>query len=289
METITLEQATGEFFAHYQGATLSRYTSAITRWRKWCNENNINTLTVSQAHIEIYAAYLARLGKKKGTISVHISAICLYCQYLYDRGVIEKNPAQHVRRIRQQNRSQGTYLTYRQAQTFLTEAENRDTQTKALCTILLLNGVRIREALTLTVEDFHNDTEQPWVLLHRKFSWLQRVRLAPAAAQAIQEHIGNRKHGYIFRNKGKQLPYYIALQTIKDIGAAVSEETITPHSLRRTFCTLSRDAGIPDRDIMVSGGWASQSMLSYYDMGARAQKSTAPLRLEQYLQEGTAE
>lgn len=71
--------------------------------------------------------------------------------------------------------------------------------------------------------------------------------------------------------------------------AGVAEEIgvpgITPHSLRRTFATLARDSGQPDRDIMASGGWHSPQMLDYYDMGRRAARSGAPEALERFLGE----
>lgn len=58
---------------------------------------------------------------------------------------------------------------------------------------------------------------------------------------------------------------------------------ISPHSLRRTFCTLSRDAGVPDRDIMAAGGWNSPQMLDYYDMSRRGLNGKAGDGLQDYL------
>lgn len=53
--------------------------------------------------------------------------------------------------------------------------------------------------------------------------------------------------------------------------------------LRRTFCTLSRDAGVPDRDIMAAGGWNSPQMLDYYDMSRRGLNGKAGDGLQDYL------
>lgn len=55
--------------------------------------------------------------------------------------------------------------------------------------------------------------------------------------------------------------------------------------LRRTFCTLSRDAGVPDRDIMAAGGWNSPQMLDYYDMSRRGLNGKAGDGLQDYLGE----
>ena len=59
--------------------------------------------------------------------------------------------------------------------------------------------------------------------------------------------------------------------------------SISPHSLRRTFCTLSRDAGVPDRDIMAAAGWNSPQMLDYYDMSRRGLNGKAGDGLQDYL------
>lgn len=53
--------------------------------------------------------------------------------------------------------------------------------------------------------------------------------------------------------------------------------------MRRTFCTLSRDAGVPDRDIMAAGGWNSPQMLDYYDMSRRGLNGKAGDGLQDYL------
>lgn len=74
-----------------------------------------------------------------------------------------------------------------------------------------------------------------------------------------------------------------ARAVVADVASSVGVDGITPHSLRRSFATLSRDAGVPERDIMASGGWHSPQMLDYYDMGRRAQSSIAPRALEDYL------
>lgn len=281
METIT--EITAEFLARYDGATLYQYTLVLSAWRQWCNDNSINMLQATQAHIEVYATYLQKTGKRRTTSYNYIAVVCLYYQYLTDRGVIACNPAAHARRPRLYRRSQGTYLTQAQAQAFLAEAATRSATENALCHVLLLSGARASETIGLKIADYHHAGDADWVTFKRKYSWMQNVRIAPKAATALQACIGSRTSGYIFRVHGKQMKNYQAIKIVRSIAQTIGVDNITPHSLRRTFCTLSRDAGIPDREIMISGGWAKENMLNYYDVGAIAQKSTASLRLEQFI------
>lgn len=74
-----------------------------------------------------------------------------------------------------------------------------------------------------------------------------------------------------------------ARSVVADVASAIGAEGITPNSLRRTFATLARDAGVDDRDIMATGGWSSQHMLDYYDMGRRGSSSSAPGALERFI------
>lgn len=68
-----------------------------------------------------------------------------------------------------------------------------------------------------------------------------------------------------------------------DLGESVGAGGITPHSLRRTFATLARDAGVADSEIMATGGWSSARMIDYYDMGRRGMRSGAGDALDAYL------
>lgn len=70
---------------------------------------------------------------------------------------------------------------------------------------------------------------------------------------------------------------------VSSVALRVGVPDISPHSLRRTFCTLSRDAGVPDRDIMAAGGWNSPQMLDYYDMSRRGLNGKAGDGLQDYL------
>ena len=54
--------------------------------------------------------------------------------------------------------------------------------------------------------------------------------------------------------------------------------------MRRTFATLSREAGVPDIDIMAAGGWATKQMLDYYDMHHHAMEGKAAITLSRYLE-----
>lgn len=162
-----------------------------------------------------------------------------------------------------------------------------DARTDALCSLLLLTGARVGEALGLDVEDCHLNDGRPWVRFDRKGDWSQRVAIPSEASKALARLVGGRRRGAVFReDSGVRLRQQTAVGIVSSVALRVGVPDISPHSLRRTFCTLSRDAGVPDRDIMAAGGWNSPRMLDYYDMARRGLDGRAGDGLQGFLNNG---
>lgn len=254
METLT-DMIAG-FLAGLSPGTRAVYRSVVSRWLRWCADNGIDMLRAKRTHIEVFAAYDGGMRPAaKNTVCRNLSIVCCLYRYLCEEGYIDCDPGEHVRRPRLYGHSDGTYLTRDQAVAFLAEARHMDAQTDALCSLLLLTGARIGEALGLDVEDCHLDDGRPWVRFDRKGDWSQRVAVPSDAAKALARHLGRRKHGPVFRDSsGVRLRHQRAVGIVSSVALRIGVPSISPHSLRRTFCTLSRDAGVPDRDIMAAGG-----------------------------------
>lgn len=283
METVS--DIIAGFLAGLTPSTRAGYRSVVSRWLRWCADNGIDMLRAKRTHIEVFAAYDGGMRPAaKSTVCKNLSVVCCLYRYLCEEGYIDSDPGEHVRRPRLYGHSDGTYLTRDQAVAFLAEARHMDAQTDALCSLLLLTGARVSEALGLDVEDCHLDDGRPWVRFDRKGDWSQRVAVPSDAAKALARHLGRRKHGPVFRDSsGARLRQQTAVGIVSSVALRVGVPGISPHSLRRTFCTLSRDAGVPDRDIMAAGGWNSPQMLDYYDMSRRGLNGKAGDGLQDYL------
>lgn len=111
-----------------------------------------------------------------------------------------------------------------------------------------------------------------------------RVAIPSEASEALARLVGERRRGAVFReDSGVRLRQQTAVGIVSSVALRVGVPGISPHSLRRTFCTLSRDAGVPDRDIMAAAGWSSPQMLDYYDMARRGLNGKAGDGLQDYL------
>lgn len=261
------------------------YRSVVSRWLRWCSDNGVNALRAKRTHIEVFAAYGNGMRPAaKSTAYRNLSVVCCLYRYLCEEGYINCDPGEHVRRPKMYGHSDGTYLTREQARLFLDEARGMDARTDALCSLLLLTGARVGEALGLDVEDCHLNDGRPWVRFDRKGDWSQRVAIPSEASEALARLVGERRRGAVFReDSGVRLRKQTAVGIVSSVALRVGVPDISPHSLRRTFCTLSRDAGVPDRDIMAAGGWNSPQMLDYYDMSRRGLNGKAGDGLQDYL------
>lgn len=284
MEAVGFDRAVAGFLMGLEPATRRRHRSEVSRWLAWCRDNLVEPPEAQLAHLEGYMRWLRDVrGLSKASVRATASSVhCLY-RYAAATGAIGSDPFEGVRLPRVYGHSSGTYLDRDGAARFLAEASRRSPDERALCLVLLLCGLRVSEAVGLDVEDYSPGASPTATIRSRKGDWCQVVALAPAVAEAFDALAAKRSTGPLLRARGRRMKAYEARGIVAAVAEAIGAEGITPHSLRRSFATLSRDAGLPDRDIMASGGWHSPHMLDYYDMGRRAASSGAPSGLEMYL------
>lgn len=288
MEAVGFDRAVAGFLMGLEPATRRRHRSEVSRWLAWCRDNLVDPSSAELVHLEGYMRWLRDVrGLAKTSVRATASAVHGLYRYAAASGAIEADPFEDVRLPRVYGHSSGTYLDRDGAARFLAEAARRAPDERALCLVLLLCGLRVSEAVGLDVGDYSPGAAPTATIRSRKGDWCQVVALAPAVADAFSGLASRRSTGPLIRRRGRRMKASEARVVVADVAAAIGAEGITPHSLRRTFATLSRDAGLSDRDIMASGGWHSPQMLDYYDMGRRGAASSAPSGLERYLDSGS--
>lgn len=267
METMSLDGLLAAYLLPYTGPTYKQYRSALRAWLRWCDLNSIDALRVRRSHIEAYCRWMCR-DHPAATVRDRVGAVLRFYRFAADEGVLEHDPGVGVRLPRPYRRSTGSFLTREQAGMFLDAAHGLGRQEYALCALLLLAGPRLGEALGLDVEDWNrvNGT----LRYRRKGGYEQEVRVTGAVGEALAAHVGRRRGGPVFRApRGGRMRADAARNVVHLAGALVGRPDITPHSLRRTFCTLALDAGVSEPDIMAAGGWSTREMVDYYDMEHR--------------------
>lgn len=284
MEALGFDALVAGYLMGYDPVTRKRYRCNVRDWLGWCRDNLVDPMGARLVHIEGYMRWLRDVrGLSKESVRASGSAVHGLYRYAVSTGALDRDPFAGIRLPRAYGHSEGTCLDRDGAARFLAEAGRRSADVRALCRVLLLCGLRVSEAVSLDVSDYSPGASPTVSIRARKGDWSQTVSVAPAVAEAFDGLVAKRSTGPLIRCRGRRMNVREAHAAVVSVAQAIGEDGITPHSLRRTFATLSRDAGVSDLDIQASGGWTSTRMLDYYDMGRRAKASSAPAALEAYL------
>lgn len=287
-----LEFATKSFLSRYRNAqTRYSYELALRQWFGWCGEQRIpiDPLQAKRVHVELFARELEATGRMQSTVSIKLNALAGFYKFAHADELIDKDPMVHVMRPKVQRESTTNGLTRTEFADVLNAAEQSSPQDHALICVLGLNGLRVGEAISIDLEHFGRYKGQTTVTIVRKGGNTQEIPFAYRTAWAIEQLVGKRTSGPLFvARSGNRLDRAGAGRVVKRIVRSCGiGKRISPHSLRHTFVTLSRDAGIPDRDIIASTGHADVRMCEYYDRHRNKVERNATHGLASFVERAT--
>ncbi len=121
-----------------------------------------------------------------------LSTICGFFTYCAEERLIERNPAAHVRRPKQNYESSTLGLDRNELGGFLVEAGLCGGRDHALACLLALNGLRISEALGADIDDLDHNRGHRTLFIHRKGGKTATIPLAPRTARALDLYIAER-------------------------------------------------------------------------------------------------
>lgn len=253
--------------------TRDSYHQAMKLWQRWCDLNDLELLKVERRDIDRWRRHLETEGSGRGpnarsTVAGRLHVLASFYKWAVIEDLILANPMLHVRRPKVPEVGAGTSLKRQEFHRLLEVAEHAGVMEHALICLLGMSGLRVSEALGVLVSDLGRDGYHDTVLVHRKGGKDQYLALNRRTTRAIVEAVGDRTSGPVLLNSrtGGPLNYPAARRkTIRLAKAAGIDRQLTPHSLRRTYVTLSRDAGANSRDLAVSCGHADERMITKYD------------------------
>jgi integrase/recombinase XerD len=248
--------------------TRRSYSVTIGQWLTWCDDHGIDTLAAHRLHIEAWIRHLEDAGRQRSTIAHKLHVLASFYGYCEIDELVARNPMRHVRRPRVPFESTSRGLTRTQFADLLTAAEDERPSVLALVCLLGLNGMRVSEACGIQIPDIGVTGYHRTITITRKGGKRQSLPMAPLTAHAVDLARGDRPVGPLLLTRAGDaaMSRSGARKVIARLGRRIGLPFVAhPHGLRHTFATLARDAGVPDRDIVASAGWASPQMLEYYD------------------------
>lgn len=295
----SLVQLAAGFLLSHTGHTRRAYDTALRLWFTWCREVAVDPLQAQRAHVDAFRAVLDE-RYKPNSVNQRMVIVRSFYRYCVEEGVLATSPARAVKMHRLPNVSTSTGLDREEARTLL-RAVRHDPLYSALFTLLLLNGLRISEALGTDVEHLSSVRGHRVLMVERKGTHgsRQAVPLAPRTLEALDAWLEVRParlapgygwtatSGPLFVNQsGVRMARGSAWSAMRTVAKRVLPEkaaTLHPHDLRNAYVTLSLDAGVPLRDVQDSAGHSSADTTRRYDTGRNNLDRNATYTLTRFL------
>ncbi len=170
---------------------------------------------------------------------------------------------------------------------WLTKAEREQllglemsTRDRAILTTFLFGGLRCNELRMLDVADVDFEADTIFI----RYAKRDKQRIVPLhseASSAMAAYLGDRQSGAVFLSvRGHRISNRRLRTLVKEIGQKAGlRKDLHPHTLRHTYATLLREAGVELGDVGNLLGHASLETTRIYDHMSMSRKRAAVDRL----------
>lgn len=264
--------------------TRAAYRRDLADFLGFLLEHDVDVFAVTRQVVDAYATAMSANGKSPATIARRLSALASFYRYLVDEGVLAASLVDRVRRPRVPAESPRLGLDRDEARAFLAAAETEGPTEHALACLLLLNGLRVTEAIRSDVTDL--DTEQGHRVLRvlGKGGARRVTPLAPRTIAAVDALTAERDSGPLLLHGDGPLDRHTAARIVARIARAAGiDKRISPHSLRHTMVTQALEAGVPIHVVQDAAGHASPETTRRYDRARHQLDGHATYQLATHL------
>lgn len=258
------------YIAKYSNTTTREHATAIVdQWYRWCYDHGLDPIDAKRAHIELWLRYLEEeRGLMPSSICGKLTSVRGLYKYAHMDGYITDNPCQWVTGPPVPTESTTEGLTRSEGLALMEAARMSSPQDHAIICVLLLNGLRVGELCSLTIESITR--EGGYVVLNfwrEKNVKRARVPLMPRTSHAIDMILAGRTTGPLFMLRGEKPIDRRGVDRIVKRCAKTAGITkrMHPHVLRHSFITNGLKGGVGLRDMMNSVGHSSPRSTMHYD------------------------
>jgi integrase/recombinase XerD len=281
-----LELAIAGFLAGYKGNTFRSYKNDLQTFIQWCAQHDLAPLDAKRPHIELYIRWCEQRGWAESTVRRKYIVCKLFYAAAVEDDYIVKNPVAAVRPPKIHEESQRrTFLTPLEFAAFLQAARELGVMEHALAALLGLSGLRVAEACSLNIESLGDEGGYDSLRFIGKGGKPADIPLPIPVMRAVRAAIGDRTSGPLLLSKaGSRMDPRCANRTVVRIAKHAKVNTdISPHSLRRTFCTSGLVSGVPMRDMQIAMRHADPRTTGKYDMAKNNKDRHASHRVASFL------
>ena len=290
--TSPLDRAVAAYLTRFTGSSREHSRSDLRCFLAWCAERNLNPLAARRPQLELYIRWMQEIRRfKPSTVSRRFSVVAGFYRTAVIDGVLDRSPAEHVRRPAVPPESPTLGFTHLQSEAILTASrESANPSDFALVAMLGLLGLRIFEATSANIADLGEEHGHRVLRVYGKGTKVVLSPLPPAVGRAVDRAVGGRTTGPILLNtRGTRMDRHAATRRLRHLArmGGVRIGRTHPHMLRHTFVTTMLDAGVDLRDVQIAARRADRRTTMRYDRARQNLDRHQNYILAAYMASGT--
>lgn len=266
-------------------STRSGYRSDLGSFARWSARSAVIPLTATSEDVAAYQAACLESGDTASTVRRRSSALMSFFDFALVGGFIATNPVIGVARplVTPGDPSATAMLDAGYVDDLLASASRLDSRLHALVALLVLDGVKLGEALSLDTADVSGRQPKVTVRVHRN-GRAHLLQLDPRTAGAVRRCVGRRRGEPLFISRRPQaddaavrLSRFGADHLLKRLSDPLGVP-LTANALRRFFVSSTHRSGVDLDSIRDRAGLADrrgvQRLLSRASSSPRVRASS---------------
>ncbi len=290
-------------------STRAAYARDVAEWVKFLDERGTHLLDASETAAALWARQLESAGRAASTVARKMTAVSSFYAWAVKNRHIAENPFAALDRPEvDYDTSHTPGLTRDQADALLEAADKETLRTAALVAALIYTGARVSEVTGANIGDYGYDRGHRVLRVKRKGGKIQSLVVPAPAVARLDAYLASRQdvstvpalpgdtagvqHRVLFATStGSRMYRQEVRHLLQRLGRAAGlpdelAATLSAHSMRHAFGTLTLDAGAPLRDVQDAMGHADPRTTRRYDRSRGNLDRSPGLALAGYLARG---
>ena len=256
VEAALTDLAGAWLFAQRSWNTRAAYEADLAWFAAWCARAGRSPLGVTQDDVERFRTESEAAGAAPATTRRRLAALTSFFDYAVTAGEVAENPAEGVARPASERGSSTAELDEDEAQTLLAAADDLGPKSAVLVALLLLDGLKLGEALSATLSDL--GASPPSLTVTRQ-GRRQAIALHATTATAIEVYVAGRSAGPLLLGNSVTEPARLSRSGAHHILKNASSragitKTVSANTLRRSYATTAQAGGASLDEIRASLG-----------------------------------
>jgi integrase/recombinase XerD len=285
------QMALASYLVRYRGTTFTNYRATLRDFCAWCAGKGVEPLAVIRAQLEVWVHEQEAEGHQPSTIHRKFTTIRGFYRLALEDDYITKDPTLRVILPKVwEEQQRRPYLTPLQFAAMLEAARKAGPKEHAIISLFGMSGLRIAELCSLNIEGMFVHAGHDVLSFIGKGKKPAEVPMPIPVSRAVRQYQDldqpRRTRGPLFLNEhGHRITVDNATLIVKKMAKAahIDPTTISPHGLRRTFCTSGLLSGVPIAEMQVAMRHSDPKTTSRYNMAKSNLDRHASHRVASYL------